>query len=47
MHPNQNPKLDDPGLDAAGLPTANYVYQVEVRNAQGVHRTCKMMTAAH
>ena len=34
-------------LDAAGLPTANYVYQVEVRNAQGVHRTCKMMTAAH
>lgn len=28
-----------------GIPTANYVYQVQVTNAQGVFRTNKMMTA--
>ncbi|HPF90905.1 MAG TPA: hypothetical protein PLL57_09615, partial [Flavobacteriales bacterium] len=28
-----------------GLPSANYVYQAEVRNSAGVWRTAKMMTA--
>ena len=33
-------------LGALGLPLANYAYQVEVRNADGVFRTCRLMTAA-
>ncbi|MFT3885340.1 MAG: hypothetical protein QM724_07885 [Flavobacteriales bacterium] len=32
-------------MEALGLPTANYVYQVQITNANGVWRTCKMMTA--
>lgn len=30
-----------------GLPIGNYVYQLEVSNADGTYRDCKMMTAAH
>ena len=28
-----------------GLPTGNYVYQLQVENSNGVYRQCKMMTA--
>ncbi|MCB0430076.1 MAG: T9SS type A sorting domain-containing protein [Flavobacteriales bacterium] len=33
-------------LPSLGLSTANYVYQVEIHNANGIFRDCKMMTAA-
>ena len=32
-------------LKALNLPSANYAYQIEVRNADGIFRDCKMMTA--
>ncbi len=32
-------------MNGLGLATANYAYQMEIRNANGVFRTCKMMTA--
>ncbi len=32
-------------LASLGLPIANYVYQIEVKNDKGKFRTCKMMTA--
>ena len=31
-------------LKALGLPTGNYVYQVQVENESGVYRDCKVMT---
>ena len=30
-----------------GLQSANYVYQIEIKNADGIFRDCKMMTAAN
>ena len=33
-------------FEEQGLPIGNYVYQLEVSNADGVFRDCKMMTAA-
>lgn len=33
-------------LDTLGLPNANYAYQIEVRNSDGVFRDCKLMTIA-
>ncbi|HEX2616282.1 MAG TPA: T9SS type A sorting domain-containing protein, partial [Flavobacteriales bacterium] len=32
-------------MDELGIPTASYVYQVQVTNASGVWRMCKRMTA--
>lgn len=32
-------------LNALGLPIANYAYQLEVANSQGVYKDCKIMTA--
>jgi protocatechuate 3,4-dioxygenase beta subunit len=31
-------------MKALGLPVANYIYQVEVKNSNGIYRDCKMMT---
>ncbi|HNP48183.1 MAG TPA: hypothetical protein PKK99_05915 [Bacteroidia bacterium] len=33
-------------IESLGLAAANYVYQLEVKNAQGSFRQCKMMSAA-
>ncbi|MBK8556743.1 MAG: hypothetical protein IPL65_13670 [Lewinellaceae bacterium] len=33
-------------LHTLGIPTANYVYQLEVRNENGTFRQCKVMSAA-
>ena len=33
-------------MDQLGLPVGNYVYQIEVNNANGIFRDCKLMTAA-
>ncbi len=33
-------------MASMGLPTGNYVYQIEVKNANGIYRDCKLMTAA-
>jgi protocatechuate 3,4-dioxygenase beta subunit len=33
-------------LKDLGLPTGNYIYQLEVKNTFGAYRQCKMMTAA-
>lgn len=34
-------------LNALRLPLENYVYQLEVKNRNGIFRSCKMMTAAN
>lgn len=33
-------------MKTIGLPIGNYIYQVEVKNSNGIYRDCKMMTAA-
>jgi protocatechuate 3,4-dioxygenase beta subunit len=32
-------------MKSLGLPIGNYIYQLEVRNSNGIYRDCKMMTA--
>ncbi len=32
-------------MKSLGLPIGNYIYQLEVKNANGLYRDCKMMTA--
>jgi protocatechuate 3,4-dioxygenase beta subunit len=32
-------------MKSLGLPIGNYIYQLEVKNANGIYRDCKMMTA--
>lgn len=34
-------------LKHLGLPNANYAYQIEVKNTNGIYKDCKLMTAAH
>ncbi len=34
-------------MGALGLPTSNYIYQLQVSNPDGVFRQCKMMTAGN
>lgn len=47
QHPGlkAGPHLLPLDLEALGLPSAGYVYQVQVTNAQGVFRSSRMMTA--
>ncbi|MCX6350668.1 MAG: hypothetical protein NTX03_02275 [Bacteroidetes bacterium] len=33
-------------MAALGLPNANYVYQIEIKNSYGIYRDCKLMTSA-
>lgn len=33
-------------MQALGIPTGNYIYQLQVENSNGLFRQCKMMTAA-